>query len=273
MDIKLLKTDILSNNIPKFMIFIDNEYALCKQYIKYISNTTNKAYKYYNTADEVLYDITTNLKEDYVYIIYNDLSILKNLAYIDKLILTNKNIIVYYNEFNKCLDKYKEYVVKFNKLDKYTILAYLIKVCNTNKVSITTNKLETLIDYCNCDLNICLNELDKIISLNQENSNILFDYMLNNGFSDYRHTSLDKLIDKILNNDISVYNDIYKINESPISILIALYNRAKYRFLSLKNTNDCKLMKCCSDLCQRIIDGTISDTYAIKYLLNKCYNE
>ena len=69
MDIKLLKTDILSNNIPNFLIFEVYEYALAEQYIDYISSTINKPIKLYYSSKEVIYDIETNLKEDYLYII------------------------------------------------------------------------------------------------------------------------------------------------------------------------------------------------------------
>ena len=72
MDIKLLKNSILQNNIPKFLIFNAEEHTLCKQYIESMSTTLNKYHKYYDNADEVLYETSTNIKDDYLYIILND---------------------------------------------------------------------------------------------------------------------------------------------------------------------------------------------------------
>ena len=81
MDIKELKSYISANNIPKFLIFNVENALLCKQYLVSISSTLGKHYKYYDTADEVLYETSTNLKDDYLYIILNDDKVLKNQNY------------------------------------------------------------------------------------------------------------------------------------------------------------------------------------------------
>ena len=49
-------------------------------YFNNISEASFKYYKYYDTADSVLYETTTNLKNDYLYIILNDYSILSVLC-------------------------------------------------------------------------------------------------------------------------------------------------------------------------------------------------
>ena len=40
----------------------------------------------------------------------------------------------------------------FNRLDKYTIVAYLQKLLNDNKLELATDKLIELVEYCNCNL-------------------------------------------------------------------------------------------------------------------------
>lgn len=272
MEIKLLKNNIKSNMIPNFLIFVGEEQALARQYIESISNTLGKHFKYYTTADEVLYETSTNLREDFLYIILNDDKVLKNTTYVDELIKTNRNIILYYTDFdyNETLFKtYKDYVVNFKKLDKYTILAYLMKKLDMNKIEIDQEKVEKLVDYCDCNLGCCLNELDKIITLGQSNSNLLFDYMSNNGFSDFRNVNVYKFIQKIINKDKTTFEDLIKLDESIVGILTLLYKSARK---SLENRTDKRyidILKLCSKLDGAIKDGSVNSDYVLDYLLLK----
>ena len=270
MDIKSLKEHILQNNIPNVLIFIGDEQALIAQYIKPISSTLGKYYKYYDTADSVLYETTTNLKNDYLYIILNDYSILKNTNYIQELKNTNRNIIIYFTDFDTKQQFYKDFkndITIFNRLDKYTIVAYLQKLLNDNKLELATDKLIELVEYCNCNLGICLNELDKIITIGQNKCDLLTDYILNNGFPDYRKLNIFSFVQKILNKDLTLFNDLQKLNESTITIMSLLYNQAKNR---LDKTNDLRyanIMQLISKLDKNIKDGKISDEYALDYLI------
>ena len=272
MDIKLLKASILSNSIPKFLVFIDTNPALCKHYITNISKTLGLDFKYYDSIDSVIYQVSSNIKDsDYVYIVYNDQLVLNNPNYIETIKSLNKTIILVYPEINKTSALYKQFsknFVIFEKLDSYTIVAYMQKQLNDNNIEIAQDKLFTLVDYCNCDLGLCLNELDKIITLAQENSNVLCEYMLNNGFSDYRHTNVHKFVDNILNSNLSAYEDRNSLEESCITVLMILYNKAKYRYLSSRNVRYLNIMKLSYDLYTRILDGTIDSSYAIGYLLS-----
>ena len=268
MDIKLLKTDILSNNIPNFLIFEVYEYALAEQYIDYISSTINKPIKLYYSSKEVIYDIETNLKEDYLYIIYNDKSVISDEDIVKALINSKRNIIVYYTELDKRSLFYKNnknYIVEFKKLDKNTLLAYAIKLCKDKKCSIDQGKLITLIEYCNNDLGILINELDKIFTLEQENSNVLTKYLLEEGFIDYRETNIFDFINLILNKDKKAFEYYLRINESPVNILINLFNISKKRFISSRNLFYKDVMKLSYNLYCRILSGTIDSSYSIKY--------
>ena len=274
MEIKLLKSSILSNNIPNFLIFITEEQALSKQYIESMTNTLNKAFKYYRSAKEAIYDIETNLREDYLYIISNDESLLHDEYLISTLINSRRNVIVCFDELDKSSNFYKsnkDYIVDFKKLDKYTLLAYAQKLCKVHKCRINQEKLIMLIDYCNCDLGILLNELDKIFLLDQENSNILVDYLLENGFIDYRGASIFKFIDMVLNKDTNAFNYLARLDDSPVNIVFNMYNMAKRRLLATKNTFYGKVMQLCYKIYNGIIDGTLGADYAIKYLLMRLY--
>lgn len=274
MDIKVLKASILQNNIPNFMIFSVNEANLCKQYINMISKTLNLPYKFYDSCDEVLYETSTNLKDSYLYIVLNDDKVIKNPKYVEELKKkTDRYIILYYTNLDYKCDLYKLYsqnVVIFKKLDKYTILAYLMKQLEKNKIDVDQRKVEKLIEFCNCDMGCCVNEIEKIITLNQSNSNMVFDYMLNNGFSDYRQTDLFAFIQKILNKDLTLYDDLMRLDESVIGLLFNLYNAAQKRLENdTENMRYVDIMRLCSFLDSGIKDGTISDAYALNYLLLK----
>lgn len=274
MNIKLLKTDILSNNIPNFLIFEVYEYALAKQYIDYISSTINKPTKLYYSSKEVIYDIETNLKEDNLYIIYNDKNVTIDDTLVDKLINSKRNIIIYYTELDRRSLFYKNnknYIVEFKKLDKDTLLAYAIKLCKDKKCSIDQDKLVTLIEYCNNDLGILINELDKIFTLEQENSNVLAKYLLEEGFIDYRETNIFDFINLILNKDKKAFEYYLRINESPVNILINLFNISKKRFISSRNLFYKDIMKLSYNLYCRILSGTIDSSYSIKYLMLKVF--
>lgn len=272
MEIKLLKNSIKTNMIPNFLIFVGDEQALAKQYIESISSTLNKYYRYYDSADEVLYETSTNLKEDFVYIIFNDEKVLKNLSYVDELVKTNRNVILYYTDYDSkesLFKTYRDYVVNFKKLDKYTILAYLMKRLKDSKIEVDQEKVEKLIDCCECNLGICLNELDKVISLGQASSNLLFDYMLENGFSDYRKVNIYKFIQKIVDNDSSAFNDLIKLDESIVGVLTLLHKSARKKLELVTDTRFVDILKTCSRLDSCIKDGTLSDTYVLDYLMLK----
>ena len=274
MDIKLLKSSILSNSVPDFLVFITEEPALSRQYIESIASTLNKAFKYYNSAREVIYDMTTNLREDYLYVVSNDKDLLSNQDLVDALVDLRRNVIICFDSLDKSSNFYKvnkNFVVEFKKLDEHTLLAYAQKLCKTHKCNINQDKLITLIEYCRCDLGVLLNELDKIFLLEQENSNVLVDYLLNNGFVDYRDSNIFEFINMVLNKDPAAFDYLLRLNDSPVSIVFNMYNMAKKRLLSSKNTFYGTVMQLCHSVYSGIIDGTLGADYAIKYLLMRLY--
>lgn len=272
MDIRTLKASIATNSIPKFMVFDAVNSLLCKQYLTSISDTLGKHYKYYDTADEVLYETTTNLREDYLYIILNDDKVLGNPNYVAELIKTDRNIILYYTNLDNQSTFYKtnkEHIVEFKQLDKYTIVVYLMKQLEKNKIEVEQSKIETLVDYCNCDLGCCMNELDKIIVLGQTNSNALFNYMMEKGFSDYRQTNIFNFVYKILNNDKSVFDDATRLDENFVGLLVLLYKNARTKLISTDKKRYAEIMQLCYRLDSCIKDGRLKDTYLLDYLLLK----
>ena len=275
MEFKVFKACVLSNNIPKFLVFIQKEYMLVKQYLQHISKSLNKDLDFYNSIDEAIYALQTNIMQDKIYIIYNDANILKNDEYIKSIIDSNKYVFLIYDNLDKNTNLYKNFesnLVIFNKLDKYQILAYIQSKLKQEKINISQDKLLQLIDYCNCDFSIVLNELDKIIILNQENSSLLVDYMLKNEFQDYREHNIFIFINKLLNKNISVINDIYNIIDNSVIVLYNIFMCAKKKFVDTKNNQLLKIMKLAYNLYIDILEKRIDERYALKYLLLEIFD-
>lgn len=274
MDIKLLKTDILSNNIPNFLIFEVYEYFLAKQYVDSISSTINKPIRFYHTAKEVIYDIESDIKEDCLYVVYNDKSVFDDNNVLVKIIDSNKNVILYYTGLDSSSSFYRENeksIVVFKKLNTYTLLAYAEKLCRDKKCSISQEKLIKLIDYCNNDLSILIHELDKIFILEQENSNVLTQYLLDEGFIDYRETNIFDFINLILNKDRKAFDYYLRVTDSPVTILINIFNMSKNRLSSSRNLFYKDVMKLSYKIYCGILDGTFDSSYAINYLLLRIF--
>ena len=274
MEIKDLKNNILKNSIPNLLIFKVEEPVLARQFITQMSSTLNKYPRYFDRADEVLYEIKTNIKSDYLYIILNDPMILKNPDYIEQLKNPDRNVIVYFTELDSKSDFYKnnkDCIVDFKHLTKPTIIAYIMTILQKNKIAIQQEQAEQLVDKCNCNYSLCCNEVEKIITLGQSNSNLLMDYMLKNGFSDYRHTNIFSFVQGILNKDINVFDSKNRLDDSVISLLCILYKQAKNR-LQASNGTDIRLvdiMQLCSKIDAGIKDATFNADYALNYLLLK----
>jgi hypothetical protein len=278
MNIKTLKASILSNTIPNFLIFFIEEPALYRQYIHSISSTLGKDYEIYSTVKEAIYDIETGIKEDHLYVVFDDVCVCEEE--IAKIARFNKNVILCYNckqsELNlknpHSLDAYKNNFVSFYKLDKDTLLAYAIKLCKTNKCAIEQEILVRLIDCCNNDLGIMVNELDKIFILEQSNSNVLVNYLLNEGFIDYRDVSLEDFVSAVVGKDTKKsINMLRKIDDPPVTILMFIYNYALNMLKTSRNIDYVYLLKLCFSLQKGIIDGTVSSDYAIEYLLYRWF--
>lgn len=276
MDIKVLKSSILSVNVPSFLIFVNEEQALAKQYIETMANTLGKAPKYYFDINAIIRDLEDNSESGastHLNIVHDSsicFNFEKYMNYFINNLANNQNVIILLSSIDKRTEfykKYKNYFVIFEKLDKYTLLAYALKLCKKNKCSISQESLLDFIEKCDCDLGIILNELDKIFILGQENSNVVFDYMQNNGFSDYRKINVYNFINRVLDFDLNILKDMYKVDDSPVGILTLLYNNARKRLIDSGNNKYVRVMIVCNRVCQGIVDATIDSKYALKYAL------
>lgn len=274
MDIKTLKASILSGSMPKFLIFDSHEPTLSKQYIEGISENTGLFYRYFDSVDEVLYDAGTGIRPPCISVVVDDAKFIKNEKYKDSVMsLSGYLVLVYTNldpkKHKDFLKDYKDVIIRFDKLDTLSLLNYAVKRCKDKGIKVSQDKLEQLVAYTNNDLGCLINELDKIFVLDQSNSDIVVDYMLNNGFSDYRQPDTDKFIDMVVNGSKDAFEYYEKFNKSLDSAVMIVYKMYS-KFRESKSNRAILLgMRTCFEVYNGIVDGTMSDEYAIRYLMLK----
>ena len=275
MDIKHLKTDILSNKTPHFLIFVAKEKMLCRQYIEKIRDTIGKPLAYYYSADDAIVDLSSPVRDEFLYVIKDD-NILKKDTYAETLTAyKNKYIVLMFDELLSSSNLYKQYkdnVVTFNPLDAYTLCAYFTKKLKDAKIALDQDKIFKVIEYCENDLGKCINEFDKIITLGQDNSNRLADYMFNNGFSDYRGFNMWKFVDMVVNKNSKALDYAnFAESENPVTIVYNIYNSARRKLVENRDNSCVDTMKVCNYIYSGIVDGTFNQRYALRYLLYEVF--
>jgi len=151
----------------------------------------------------------------------------------------NINTILIFIVNNEKLDSRKKIVtqikkvakvLEFNQVDTRKIVSELLKEYQIN--------IDYLIDRVGDNLMLLVSEIEKI-KLYKDNEKIIskedIDLLINKNIE----IDLFKLIDAIINNDketsISIYNEMLKINEEPIAIIVTLANQIRiiYQVLEL----------------------------------------
>lgn len=269
MEVKALKSSILSNMIPKFLVFIEKEPALAGMYVKSISNTLGIKAKHLFSFDEFISEISSKY-EDSIYIIHDDESIVNSDEKVSYIQSCGEYVYLSYDSEQKdssLWKKDKNFFVIFNKMDEYTLTLYAQKILKEHSISVEQDKIVELAKRCNCNLGIFLNEVDKIVSLGESDSNLLVDYMMRCGFSDYRQVDMFSFINRFLSGDKKVSADLCKLSESSATVLYNTYNLARARFLSTRDNKYLKIMKSCYRLFCGVVDGSVSESYAVKYMI------
>lgn len=273
LDVKVLKSSIMSNTIPKFLIFVEEEPALAKQYIVNISNTIRKPYKYYDSADTALYDMTSGLHDECLYVITDDSKAKKDYEkYVKALEDCKENVILSFSKMDYKTEFFKKYhdrFVIFEKQDKYTLLSYAQRLCKEHSINVEQEKLLTLVEYCDCNLGEIVNELDKIFTLGQTSANNLMSYMIENGFSDYRQVTVQSFAEKAVVGNKEALKLLLRSNISAVEGLMFMYNKAKYNLCNYKNPYFGDVMELCCDTIDKVTADPIElkDDYALRYVI------
>ena len=269
-----LKELIYKNNIPKFMIFIDNNPYNISVYKNQIIKRINLPISYYDDIQEAVCDASSLLSEDCIYFIRvdsNDKTIKKTTVFESALTTlkgTNKYIIIILNNKDKVPKAFINDIVYFDKYDYNSLFSFSKQVCVVNKLNISDNRLQELIEKSDCDFGIVTNVLSQLAILAQANGNVeTFD------FCDYRKGNIFTLCDKILAKDKSAWEYSYLVNNEAMMVAFNLYKKARERLKATNSIYYADIICECEYIFNGIASGEIKDEYALKYLISKIFKE
>ena len=191
-----------------------------------------------------------------LYVILDDLDIMKQENVWNE-INPNENIIIFkYNNLDKRNKFYKQFeprIVEFNKLSDEVLCKYIQKEIGLNEL-----RCKKLINICNSSYNQILLELDKIKNYKDLNFETLtgdsfipddtrFDLLEKQGafhkeISDITFTFIEKVITRDIKQVYELQKQLKQIGESNIKLLSLLYNNFKIILLiqSCKSNDICK---------------------------------
>ena len=209
MNIQELQKQIIDKQLNNLYVFLGEEIAIQKIYINKIAEVKNLEIQYVEEYKQIHNSLQVNnlFGTKKLYVILDDLDILKQ-ENVWKEIKPNGNIIIFkYNNLDKRNKFYKQFennIVEFNKLSDEVLVKYIQKELKLNELH-----CKRLIDICGSNYNQILLELDKlkhyINHYNTDNSmsgtefNALFDELNHKGafhkeISDITFTFIEKVI-------------------------------------------------------------------------------
>ena len=256
MNIQELQKQIIDKQLNNLYIFLGEEIAIQKIYITKIVEIKNLEIQYVEEYKQIHNNLNVNNLFDTkkLYVILDDLDILKHEEAWQE-INPNGNIIIFkYNNLDKRNKFYKQFenrIVEFNKLSDEVLIKYiqnlLPMLCKEN--------CKRLIDICDSNYNQILLEVDKIrMSLGypyntpfDKNVDYTFDVLLKQGafhkeISDITFTFIEKVIRRDIKQIYELQKQLKQIGESNIKLLSLLYNNFKIILLiqSCKSNDICK---------------------------------
>lgn len=256
MNIQELQKQIINKNLDNLYIFAGDEIAVQKIYINKIAEVTGMEIQYIEELKQIYNKLSSNdiLNIKKIYVILDDLDIIKQEKVWED-IKPNGNIIIFkYNSLdkrNKFYKKFENKIIEFNKLSDDVLTSYIKK----ELPALNNTNCKKLIDICGNNYNQILLEMDKIkMSLNYP-YNTPFDKELDDTFEQLEkqgafHKEISDItfefVEKILLRDIKEIYDLQKklkqIGESNIKLLSLLYTNFKTVLLiqSCKSNDICK---------------------------------
>ncbi len=274
MDSNQLKELIRKREIPKFMIFIDNNPYNMSLYKNQIVKIINLPVLYHTDIQDAIYEASSFLAEDSIYYIRIDSTdkILKKSELFSDALSTLKKIgqytLVILNDKGKVPKAFLGDTVVFDKYDYNSLYAFGKQVCELNKIPLSNNKLQELIDKSDCDLGVASNTLMQLSTLNKAGGDIeSFE------FCDYRKGNIFVLCDKILSKDNSAWEYSQLVSNETMMVAFNLWKKARERLKSTNSIYYANIICECEYIFNGITTGDIKDEYALKYLIAKIFKE
>lgn len=255
MNIQELQKQIINKQFDNLYIFLGEEIAIQKIYINKIAELEKLEIQYVEEYKQIHNSLKVNnlFNTKKLYIILDDLDILKQ-ENVWQNINPNENILIFkYNNLDKRSKFYKQFedrIVEFEKLSDEVLTKYIQK----DLPNMYNENCKKLIDICNNNYNQILLEIDKIKQFDNLYGDKEYN-KINNIFLDLEHKGAFHkeisditftFIEKVLKRDIKQVYDLQKklkqIGESNIKLLSLLYNNFKIVLLiqSCKSSDICK---------------------------------
>lgn len=264
MTTKELKDIITSGKeIPNFLIFIEEDSFNATMYLKLIAKTKCLQIEYCDSADYALYDMESPFYDPKIYYIPNDESLLKNDLHLSQLKSCGKPVILAYDSQKKFDNKYKNDIVVFSHGDRIDIHKYIKK--KFPNVIIDDSRIEKLIESCNNDLSVIINEMEKISCLP---NNMVDEYFSKTLYPNYKTVDDMTVMFGILNKNKCSVNYSVQIENGSVRYLKALYTMARNKLAATNDSWYAKIMICAYKAFNDIvITGVDSKNVMDKFML------
>lgn len=244
MDVVELRTKIKSNEVPNFLAFTGDEWAVQDIYINQIVERNNLKKAYVDTVYEIIPKLGNKKFIDdkcKLYLVRDDDKFIKDekgWANIENL-LGNNILILLISKLDKRVkfaSKYKGSIVEFTPLNNQNLKKYMQKKI----YNLTDKTCDKLIEACRGNYGRILLELDKVIDYweaankgtVQVDENEIVNMFLKDGtiYTPPKDAIFD-LVDAILDRKAKLTFDLLEqckaIGESSFAILTVLFNNAK----------------------------------------------
>ena len=241
MEIQELKQRIKENDIPNFLVFTGEEYAIQKIYIKQITKVKNLTVRYIDSVMDILTELgsTSFLKVNYLYVVLDDKELISNEKLQTELIdrLKTDILILTLTSVDKRLKfckTYKQSFVEFNALKSDLMKRYIQK-----EIDLSDKNCDRLIEACEGSYSRCLLEIDKIKRYAEGNPTLIrniynngFEILINDGtINQPPKDAIFDFVKAVLQNRpelaYSLLEECKAVGESNLAILSVLFNNAK----------------------------------------------
>lgn len=267
MDSSVLKDIIVKDilNLPRFMIFIEEEHLNAKSYINMIGKKLGLEIELYDSADDAIFEITSPLATNKIYYILNDTGMMKKIDVISFLKSCGSYVILGFENVkpnDSFFEENKQFTYTFKRGNTNDLLSYVKKKYNIPFLS--DIEIYSVIAYSDNRLSQICNEFDKITLLSDNEAKL---YVENKCYPDIREIDNMAVMQMILRRDKTAIQYSKILEQNAVQSLLAIYTMARKRFVSDNNQYYAKLMILCFKAHSSIIDGTENSQNAIKKFL------
>lgn len=235
MDVTELKAKIKSSNLPNFLIFTGDEWAVQKIYIQQIGRRDMEIRRIDSIADIVSKLKNKSLLSTHkiLYTVRDDKELMSNSKWwgkIEKLLGDNMLILLVTkpDKRTKFYTQYKDAFIEFKPLNETNLKKYI-----QSKIQLSNKNCDQLIEVCEGNYGRILLEIDKIQNFGKaSNYNDIFENLLKDGTiyrppKDAIFDFVDAILDRKEQKVFELYEDCKGVGEGTLPLLSVLFNNAK----------------------------------------------